>query len=570
MAQILKLRRGDIGLLKDVTARKGELVIATGSIGTMAGPWLFVGESEGLAGAYRPISKIYMGSSVPTITAGSHGTTLDGTPFYDTTSKTLYSLNSATNQNLDITGNLENRTITGITITNLTSSNAVFSSYVSASAINVTGNTEIGGKMIVTGDISGSNLHISSNATIVGDLTLSGSLKIGDHGGDIVIFLGEVSSSIIPNVNNAFDLGTSAKSWKDLYISGSVHANNVTVQTSTIGTSTVTNNLYVSGNTFLGDQLSDGVHVTGSVNISGSSTIIGQTQLSSLNVTDLTDNRIVIVGANGEIEDDANFMFDGSKLQIGAGAIEAATNGNIRTSGSLIVKGDETISGNLNAETDLTVTGTTSLLGDLFVSGNVQFLGSSSYVHISSSVIELDDNIIKLNAYSPFERYAGFEVMDSGSTNMSASLLWDSTNDYWLMMSSSGQSSRVIGTTPNTYGSETVLTVGSFPIITGKENIGDSLLTFSGTTLAFNVNKFTVDSTAGDTMVAGSLTLSSVGGTDSGSKTSAVTFRNSSNIIGYTPTTETIDELDGILGYRHSDGKLIFSTVIDGGEYSVS
>lgn len=569
MAQILKHRRGSVDVLKGITARKGELVIATGSIGSMDGPWIFVGESE-VAGGYRPISKVYMGSAVPTITVGAHGTTLDGTPFYDTTSKTLYALNSIANQNLDITGNLETRTITGITITNLTGSKASFSTHVSASAINVTGDTAIGGKMVVTGDISGSNLFLTGSAIITGDLTLSGSIKIGDHGGDIIIFLGEVSSSIIPDVDNAFDLGSGSKSWKDLYVSGTAYVNNINAETSSISNINVSNNINVSGSSYLGDALTDTVQITGSLNVSGSSTIIGQTQLSSVNVTDLTDNRIVIVGANGEIEDDANFMFDGSKLQIGAGAIEAATNGNIRTSGSLIVKGDETISGNLNAETDLTVTGTTSLLGDLFVSGNVQFLGSSSYVHISSSVIELDDNIIKLNAYSPFERYAGFEVMDSGSTNMSASLLWDSTNDYWLMMSSSGQSSRVIGTTPNTYGSETVLTVGSFPIITGKENIGDSLLTFSGTTLAFNVNKFTVDSSAGDTMVAGSLTLSSVGGTDSGSKTSAVTFRNSSNIIGYTPTTETIDELDGILGYRHSDGKLIFSTVIDGGEYSVS
>lgn len=403
MAQILKLRRGDIGLLKNVTARKGELVVATGSIENMVGPWLFVGETDGLAGAYRPISKIYMGSTVPTISVGGHGTTLDGTPFYDITNKTLYVLGSAGNENLDITGNLESRTISGMTITNFTSSHATITTYMSASAVHVTGNTELEGKIVVTGDISGSNLHLTNNVRVEGQINSSGSI---------------------------------------------------------------------------------------------------------------------------------------------------------------------TTSGSVNIKNDLLVTGSATLLGNLFVSGNVEFLGSSSYVHISSSVIELDDNIIKLNAYSPFERYAGFEVTDSGSLNTSASVLWDSQDDHWMIVSSSGQSSKIVGITPNIYGSELSLTTGSIPIATGRSSIGDSLLTITGTTLALNVNKFTVDTNSGNTLILGNLTLSSAGGADAGNKTSVVTFRNSNNVVGYVSTSETFDEVDGILGYRHSDGKLVFSVIIDGGEYT--
>jgi hypothetical protein len=44
-------------------------------------------------------------------------------------------------------------------------------------------------------------------------------------------------------------------------------------------------------------------------------------------------------------------------------------------------------------------------------------------------------------------------------------------------------------------------------------------------------------------------------------------FRNSSNVVGFVSTTETTDVLDGILGYKNSDGALKFSTVIDGGTY---
>ncbi len=71
----------------------------------------------------------------------------------------------------------------------------------------------------------------------------------------------------------------------------------------------------------------------------------------------------------------------------------------------------------------------------------------------------------------------------------------------------------------------------------------------------------------GDTTIAGNVTLSYSGGTDNGTKTSAVVFKNSSNVLGYVSTTESTDVLDGILGYKNSDGTLKFSTVIDGGVY---
>ena len=68
-------------------------------------------------------------------------------------------------------------------------------------------------------------------------------------------------------------------------------------------------------------------------------------------------------------------------------------------------------------------------------------------------------------------------------------------------------------------------------------------------------------------MISGNFTLSYSGGTDNGTKTSAIMFRNSSNIVGFVSTTETTDVLDGVLGYKNSTGALAFSTVIDGGTY---
>jgi cytoskeletal protein CcmA (bactofilin family) len=312
--------------------------------------------------------------------------------------------------------------------------------------------------------------------------------------------------------------------------------------------------------------INSNLDVTGSVQIDTDLNVTGDSNLNDTYVSNLTQGNVTLAGANGQLVDNADLTFNGSELSIGGGNATININGDIATVGTLAVAGLEN-TGDLSVGGVLTVSGNTELQGDLYVSGNLQVLGSQTTVTIQSTTVELDDNIIRLNAYSPFERYAGFEVIDSGSSNTSASLLWDSANDYWLFMSSSGQSSKLIGTTAGTYGSETSLTSGTFPIASAGNTIGDSLLTYSGTTLALNTNKFTVDSSSGDTLVSGNFTLSATGGADNNTKTSAIMFRNSDNVIGFVSTTETEDVLDGILGYKHSNGGLTFSTVIDGGTY---
>jgi hypothetical protein len=76
--------------------------------------------------------------------------------------------------------------------------------------------------------ISGSALHIQGNAKVTGDLTLGGQITMGDADTDDVVFEAEVSSSLIPNDNNAFDLGTAAKQWKNIYSAGTISGSTVT------------------------------------------------------------------------------------------------------------------------------------------------------------------------------------------------------------------------------------------------------------------------------------------------------------------------------------------------------
>ena len=67
--------------------------------------------------------------------------------------------------------------------------------------------------------ISGSSLNITGNAKIDGNLTLGGAITIGDATADTVNVIASLSSSLIPQTTNAFDLGSASKIWRDLYIS---------------------------------------------------------------------------------------------------------------------------------------------------------------------------------------------------------------------------------------------------------------------------------------------------------------------------------------------------------------
>ena len=701
MAQIIKHRRGSITDVKSTTTRNGELLIASGSISDLAGPFVFIGSpissDEGVAGAFKPTSKIYSGTSAPTISAITYGSILDGTPFYASSNESLYILNNdgVGNVKIDLTGNIEGNIISAVTINNLTgttanvthmsgsftgsgiglydipasgitgleldkiSSGLATASISEAGGLRVNTKAEVTGSLIVTGDITGSNLQLSGNANIDGNITLGGNITVGDASTDFVTFGAEISSSIVPDVHNAFDLGSTDKNWRNLHISGTAYIDTLQAVQVNFDDLGILNDLTVSGNTYLEGNLDVTGTTTfdGDVNVgnaSGDTLTINAATIDLVNIQAGTDNSVVVYNGSSLVTDEIDsrvwgdtlldnngtaltanrvpFVLDGDSLQddgdftynsttnvltvdsstFGTDVVvgndltvttDAEIKGNAGVAGDLEVTGSATIDTNLNVEGNVLITGTTSISGsttiddtlrvtgisdlegntnvhgqltvtgntnlqaNLYVSGNLEVLGSATNVILQSQTVEIDDNIIRLNAYSPFERYAGFEVIDSGSSGVSASLVWDSELDYWMFVSSSGESSKLIGTTAGTYGSEVSLTTNRITKATGTSSIGDSLLADDATTLTYNTNKFTVASTDGATLIAGNVTLTSAGGSDAGSNTSTIVFKNSSNVLGYVSTTETTDVLDGILGYKASDGALVFSTVIDGGTY---
>jgi hypothetical protein len=81
------------------------------------------------------------------------------------------------------------------------------------------------------------NVSIGGNLTVTGNATISGNLTFGDADTDSINLAAEIDSNVIPNTDNTYDLGSSSKEWKDIYIDGTAYLDvinfNGTVITST-------------------------------------------------------------------------------------------------------------------------------------------------------------------------------------------------------------------------------------------------------------------------------------------------------------------------------------------------
>ena len=110
-------------------------------------------------------------------------------------------------------------------------------------------------------------------------------------------------------------------------------------------------------------------------------------EIASAKIEDLTNNRVVIAGTGGELEDDANFTFDGTTLSVGAGNFTVAqASGNTVVGGTLQVNGNVTLG---NASSD-----TVQTQGNLTVGGNLTVSGTTTSVN--STETTLTDPMIEL------------------------------------------------------------------------------------------------------------------------------------------------------------------------------
>jgi len=255
MAQIIKHRRGTLAELNGVTLNNGELGIVTSSVDNIGDAVLktavVVGNTDGTN--RLSIGRIIKGNATPDLSGITGGAAFNDMLYHETDAKALKVLNTGGNTTLDLGANITVSEIAG----------------------------NISGSVSSTGSFGYLN--------VVGDAIIGGNLTFGDANTDNVSFGADISSSLIPNNDDKFDLGSSGQQWKDLYIDGTANIDSLAADSAAIG--------------------------------------------------DLTSGRVVVAGASGELQDDSDLTFSTATLS----ATNLTTTGTIKdfsvASGSLTSSG---------------------------------------------------------------------------------------------------------------------------------------------------------------------------------------------------------------------------------------
>ena len=316
------------------------------------------------------------------------------------------------------------------------------------------------------------NSYTSSNNTRLGIIeTTTGSLNTYTSSNttninDIHISTGSLNSYTSSNTTNINAIHTSTGSLNSYTSSNTTNINAINTATSSLNSYTSSNN----------ERLSTIETSTGSLN-----------SYTSSNNTKLG----IIEGTTGSL----NTFTSSANSRLGS--IEDKT-GSYATTGSNIFQGTQIIT------------------GSLFVSQDLIIAGSSSIQNISSSVLNIADNIITVNAVNPSLRFGGLSVIDSGSSpQVSGSMLFDSVKDEWLFVhqNQGAITSSVLLMGPETFnniGNEAYITQNRLTKGSGIEHLNDSNITDTGTKVSINSNTeitgtFVVTGTA---LVSGSSQIS--------------------------------------------------------------
>jgi hypothetical protein len=262
MAQLIQHKRGRLERLSIITGslQKGEILIVTGSsnITSSNGSAILFAATE--SGSVQATNRFIIGSSAPNVfPASTYGGLVNGVPYYDSGSGTLYLLGSDGNTAINLTGNIS--TFSASVATSFSASNASIAS--------------------ITGDFS-SSVATSFSASNANLNTLSSSISAS-----IIEIVSASLSSSLSAIATDIEVSviSSSISASQLLISSSISASiastlsgsaaSVTSLSSSVSTSLATLSANLAANTGIFLQTgsvyatTNNIEITGSLNVSG-------------------------------------------------------------------------------------------------------------------------------------------------------------------------------------------------------------------------------------------------------------------------------------------------------------
>ena len=248
MAQLIQHKRGRLERLSIITGslQKGEILIVTGSsnITSSNGSAILFAATE--SGSVQATNRFIIGSSAPNVfPASTYGGLVNGVPYYDSGSGTLYLLGSDGNTAINLTGNIS--TFSASVATSFSASNAslnTLSSSISASIIEIVSQSLSSSLSVIATDfeiaivsasLSASQNLISSSISSSIASTLSGSAaSVTSLSSSVSASLTSLSASVA--AGNIFQLTGSAYNTINnleitggVAVSGTINADNMTV-----------------------------------------------------------------------------------------------------------------------------------------------------------------------------------------------------------------------------------------------------------------------------------------------------------------------------------------------------
>ena len=291
------------------------------------------------------------------------------------------------------------------------------------------------------------NIASKPSGIISGSSQLTSSV-LATTGSNLFVGTQTHSGSIIPATDNTYDLGSPTYQWRDIYVSsGSLYIDGTKVLSSTNQELQITTDVGQSikileaGSDSIILQSADGdiqLKTSGGGNLlfdptSGLIDVRGTLQIQDGNKITSSGGNGVVFGNNivvsGSFESTGNI--NGVNISTFSSSVATQISTIQTNTGSTNTRLD-TIEGKYATTGSNIFIGTQVFTGSVYITSDLIVQGSSSLQDISASAVSIGTNIVKLNTAFPAIRYAGLSIVDSGSSGVSASLLWDSQTDDFI------------------------------------------------------------------------------------------------------------------------------------------
>jgi len=247
-----------------------------------------------------------------------------------------------------------------------------------------TGALQIDGGLGVAKNVSiGGSLYVQGQSEFIGVVTFrGGTINIGDQDTDDINVGGEFVSSLVPNDDDTYDLGSPTKEWRNLYVDGLAEIDDLNVS----GLSTFGSNVDIDASVdILNDLTVDGLSDLDELNVAGISTF----------ASDLDVNASIDVSTDLTV-DGLSDLDELNVAGISTFASDLDVNASVDISNNLVVDGlsdlDElNVAGISTFASDLDVNASVDILNDLTVDG-LSDLDELNVAGLSTFASDLDVN----------------------------------------------------------------------------------------------------------------------------------------------------------------------------------